>query len=65
MTQQLAGISLALVLVIGGAWTLRRIVQARSRVDVVKGEGIALPRSTLTPGSARAVQLAELCTQLA
>jgi hypothetical protein len=61
MTQQLAGISLALVLVVGGAWTVRRIVQARSSVDAVKGEGIALPRSTLTPGSARAVQLTELC----
>jgi hypothetical protein len=61
MTQQLASACLALLLVVGGAWTVRHIVRARSSFDAMKAEAIALPRSPLTPGSTRAVQVAELC----
>ncbi len=62
MTQQLAGACLALLLVVGGTWTVRHIVRARSSFDAMKAEAIALPRRTLTPGSARTVQVAELCS---
>jgi hypothetical protein len=59
MTQQVAGACLALLLVVGGIWIVRHVVRARSSFD---GEAIALPRRTLTPGYARAVQVAELCS---
>jgi hypothetical protein len=62
VTQQLAGTCLALLLVVGGAWTVRHIVRARSSLDVTKAEAIALPRRTLTPGFTRAVQVADLCS---
>jgi Putative zinc-finger len=62
MTQQLAGACLALLLVVGGTWTIRHIVRARSSLDAMKVEAIALPRRTLTPGSTRTVQVAELCS---
>jgi hypothetical protein len=62
MTQQLAVACLALLLVVGGTWAVRQMVQARSSFDVMNAEAIALPRSTLTPGSARTVQVAELCS---
>ena len=62
MTQQLASACLALLLVVGGTWTVRHIVRARSSFDAMKAEAIALPRRTLTPGSARAVQVADLCS---
>jgi hypothetical protein len=58
MPQQLASASFALLLVVGGMWTVRHMVRARS----MPTEAIALPRSTLTPGSARAVELADLCS---
>ena len=61
MTRQLSSACLALLLVVGGAWAVRQMMQARSNVDVVKAEAIALPRRTLTPGSTRAVQVADLC----
>jgi hypothetical protein len=62
MTRQLASACLALVLVIGGTWAVRQMMQARSNRDVMKAEAIALPRRTLTPGSTRAVQVADLCS---
>jgi Putative zinc-finger len=62
MTQQLAGACLALLLVVGGALTVRHIVRPGSGFDATKAEAIALPRRTLTPGSTRAVQVADLCS---
>jgi hypothetical protein len=61
MTRQLASACLALLLVIGGMWTVRYIAQSRSISDARKAEAIALPRRTLTPGYARAVRVADLC----
>jgi anti-sigma factor RsiW len=60
MTQQLAGACLALL--VGGTWTVRHIVRARSSFEVMNAEAIALPRRTLTPGFARAVQVADVCS---
>ncbi len=65
MTHQLASACLALLLVVGGTWTVRHIVRARSSFDAMKAEAIALPRRTLTPGSIRTVQVAELCSNQA
>jgi hypothetical protein len=62
MTRQLASAFLALLLVIGGTWAVRQMMQARSNFNVMKAEAIALPRRTLTPGSTRAVQVADLCS---
>jgi hypothetical protein len=62
MTQQLASACLALLLVVGATWTVRHMVQARSSFYAIKSEAIALPRATLTPGSARAIRVAELCS---
>jgi hypothetical protein len=62
MVQQLASACLALLLVVGGTWTVRHIVRARSNSDAMKADAIALPRRTLTPGSTRAVQVADLCS---
>ena len=62
MTRQLASACLALLLVVGGTWAVRQMMQARSNSDVMKAEAIALPRRTLTPGSTRAVQVADLCS---
>jgi hypothetical protein len=61
-TQQLAAACLALLLVVGGTWTVRHIVRARSNSEAMKVEAIALPRRTLTPGSTRTVQVADLCS---
>src|ERR1700733_10927252 len=49
MTQQVAGACLALLLVVGGIWTVRHIVRAETSLDATKTEAIALPRRTLTP----------------
>jgi anti-sigma factor RsiW len=62
VVQQLARACLSLLLVVGGTWTVRYIVRARSNSDAMKADAIALPRSTLTPGSTRAVQVADLCS---
>jgi anti-sigma factor RsiW len=62
MPLRLASACLALLLVVGGIFTVRDIVRARSSVEAMKAEAIALPRRTLTPGSARAVQVADLCS---
>ena len=62
MTQQLAGACLALLLVVGGTWTVRHIVRARSSFEAMNAEAIALPRRTLTPGFARTVQIADVCS---
>jgi hypothetical protein len=62
MTQQLASACLALLLVVGGSWTVRHIVRARSSFQAMNAEAIALPRRTLTPGFTRAVQVADLCS---
>ena len=62
MTRQLASACLALLLVVGGAWAIRQIGAQRSRSDARMAEAIALPRRTLTPGAARAVQVADLCS---
>jgi hypothetical protein len=62
MTQQLASAGLALLLVAGGTWTVRHIVRARSSFQAMNAEAMALPRRTLTPGSTRAVQVADLCS---
>ena len=62
MPLRLASACLALVLVVGGIWTVRDIARARSSVGAMKAEAIALPRRTLTPGSTRAVQVADLCS---
>ncbi len=62
MAQQAASACLALLLVVGGIWIVRYVARARSSFEAVKAEAIALPRRTLTPGSARTVQVAELCS---
>lgn len=62
MTQQLAGACLALLLVVGGTWAIRHIGRERSNSDARMAEVVALPRRTLTPGSVRAVQVADLCS---
>jgi hypothetical protein len=62
MSQQLASACLALLLVVGGIWTVRHMVRARSSFAAMNAEAVALPRRTLTPGSARAVQIADLCS---
>jgi hypothetical protein len=62
MSQQLASACLALLLVVGGIWTVRHIVRARSSFEAMNAEAVALPRRTLTPGFARAVQIADLCS---
>jgi len=62
MTQQVAGACLALLLVVGGIWTVRHTVRGGTSLDATKTEAIALPRRTLTPGSTRAVQVADLCS---
>jgi hypothetical protein len=62
MTHQLAAACLALLLVVGGIWSVRHIVRARSSFEAMKAEAISLPRRTLTPGSARSVQIADLCS---
>ena len=62
VAQQLAGACLALLLVVGGTWTVRHIVRGRANSDALKADAIALPRRTLTPGSTRAVQVANLCS---
>jgi hypothetical protein len=62
MAQQLAGACLTLLIVVGGIWTVRGIVRARSNHDAAKADAVALPRRTLTPGSIRAVQIADLCS---
>src|ERR1700722_12142530 len=59
---QLASACLALLLVVGGSWTVRHIVRARSSFQAMNAEAIALPRRTLTPGFTRAVQVADLCS---
>jgi hypothetical protein len=61
MTQQLAGACLALLLVVGGTWAIRHIGRDRPTSNASIAEAIALPRRTLTPGSVRAVQIADLC----
>ena len=62
MAQQVASACLALLIVVGSIWIVRHVVRARSSFDAMKAEAIALPRRTLTPGSARTVQVAELCS---
>jgi hypothetical protein len=62
ITQQLAGACLALLLVVGGTWTVRHIIRTRSGFEAMNAEAIALPRRTLTPGFARAVQVADVCS---
>ena len=62
VARQLASACLALLLVVGGTWAVRHIARARSSSDARKAEAIALPRRTLTPGSTRAVQVADLCS---
>jgi hypothetical protein len=62
IAQQLAGACLTLLIVVGGTWTVRDIVRARSNHDAAKADAVALPRRTLTPGSTRAVQIADLCS---
>jgi anti-sigma factor RsiW len=59
---QLASACLALLLVVGGIWTVRDIARARFSFNAMNAEAIALPRRTLTPGSIRAVQVADLCS---
>ncbi len=61
VAQQLAAACLALLLVAGGAWGVRHIARERASSDARMAEAIALPRRTLTPGSARAVEVADLC----
>jgi hypothetical protein len=61
MTRQLASACLALLLVVGATWAVRQMLRARSNSDVRRAEAVALPRRTLTPGSTRAVQVADLC----
>ncbi len=62
MTRQLAGACLALLLVVGGTWAIRHIGGNQSNSDARMAEATALPRRTLTPGSVRAVQTADLCS---
>jgi hypothetical protein len=62
MTRQLASACLALILVVGGAWAIRHIAGQPSGSDASMAEVLALPRKTLTPGSTRAVRMADLCS---
>lgn len=61
MVGQLASASLALLLVAGGTWTLLNIVRTRANSEAMKADVGVLPRTALTPGSTRAVQVADLC----
>jgi len=62
MTQQVASACMALLLVVGAIWMVRHVMRGRSSFDAMTAEAIALPRRTLTPGSTRTVQVAELCS---
>jgi hypothetical protein len=62
MTRQLASACVALLLVVGSIWGVRQVTRARSSSDARKAEAIALPRRALTPGSTRAIEVAELCS---
>lgn len=59
MGRQLASACMALLLVVAGTWAIRRI--AGRAVGSNATEALALPRKALTPGSTRAVQVADLC----
>jgi hypothetical protein len=61
MIRQLASACLALLLVVVCTWGIRSIGGARSNSDATKAEALALPRRALTPGLARAIQVADLC----
>jgi hypothetical protein len=61
MTRQLASACLALLLVVGSTWAVRQMMRERATSDAMSAEAIALPRRGLTPGSSRAVQVADLC----
>ena len=61
MTRQLASACVALLLVVGGTWAIRHFAGQSSGSDANMAEALALPRKTLTPGSTRAVQVADLC----
>jgi hypothetical protein len=61
MTRQLASACLALLLVVGGTWAVRQMMRERADSSAMSAEAIALPRRGLTPGSTRAVQVADLC----
>ena len=58
---QLLAACLILLLVLGGDWILQHIERARSNHYAMKADGVTLPRRALTPGSTRAVQIADLC----
>jgi hypothetical protein len=62
LAYQVGCASLALLLVIGATWTVRRMVRERSRSNAMMAEGAALPRKALTPGSAHIVQVEALCS---
>jgi anti-sigma factor RsiW len=59
--QQLGSASLAILFVVGSACIVRNFAHGRPGSYSMNAEATALPRHTLTPGSARAVQIAELC----
>ena len=62
VNRQLVSACLALLLVVGGTWAIRKIAGQRSRTDARRAEAVALPLRSLTPGAARAVQIADLCS---
>jgi len=60
--RQLASACLALLLVSGGSWAIRHSLQQRTTLDSARVEAVALPRRMLTPGSARPIPVADLCS---
>ena len=52
---------LILLLALGGDWILHHIERARPNHDAIRADGFMLPRRALTPGSARAVEITDLC----
>jgi len=52
---------LILLVALGGGWILHHIERARANHYAIKADGFMLPRRALTPGSARAVEIADLC----
>lgn len=61
-TRQLLSACFALVLIVACTWAIRHIGGLQSGPDARRAEAVALPQRTLTPGSARPVLVADLCS---
>jgi hypothetical protein len=58
---QVAGVGLAFLIVVGGVWIMRGRVQVSSEAVAGQADTGALPRRMLTPGSTRAIHIADVC----